>query len=238
MKQTKLFEIETPILKERKKTFNGSYKRADKRTKRMHKDIPYDELKEIYTVQGYIRKEKVLPKPTSKNWVPKDLKIRRWPELKGIRDNTSEYRHTLRSISPSYWVIGCISTTKQRARLRGFEHNLDKKYLMELMGYERFDYWDAKKEVCPVLGIPYSFKPKGKGGAYNSKSLDRIDNTKGYVKGNVRFMSRKANGMLLDATPEQQLQAAVWKLKAHSKDITDKSLIKKLLEDALEVISE
>jgi hypothetical protein len=158
----------------------------------------------------------------------------KWPELKGIDDKSPEYRHKLRSISPAYWLINCTSTAKQRAKLRGYEYNLDRDYLLDLMGYTYGDYWDPKREKCPVLGIPYNFVGRGKGGGHDSKSIDRINPRKGYVKGNVRFISRKANGMFLDGTPEEQLQVAVWKLK--NDPITDKEKVKELLEDATNFI--
>ena len=46
--------------------------------------------------------------------------------------------------------------------------------------------------VCPVLGIPI-FVQVGEGHYDNAPSLDRIDNSKGYVKGNVAVISEKAN---------------------------------------------
>lgn len=46
--------------------------------------------------------------------------------------------------------------------------------------------------VCPVLGTPMK-RP----------SLDRIDNTKGYVKDNVRVISHRANTLKNDATAEE-----------------------------------
>jgi hypothetical protein len=66
---------------------------------------------------------------------------------------------------------------------------------------------------CPILNIPIKreFIDKGKRGPrYNSPSLDRIDNTKGYVKGNVHVISNKANVMKSSATPEELLQFAYW----------------------------
>jgi hypothetical protein len=46
--------------------------------------------------------------------------------------------------------------------------------------------------VCPVLNIPM-----------DSPSLDRIDSSKGYVKGNVRVISVRANMLKNDATIEE-----------------------------------
>lgn len=197
--------------------------------------IDVEELKKLKTVQGYWRKP--VKKGTSKDRsVSKAMKLRRWPELKGIDETTSLYRQTLRSISPSYWTIGCISSTKSRARLRGLEHNIDREYLMELMGYERFDYWDPEKEICPALGIPYDFMSRGKGGRYNSKSIDRKDPTKGYIDDNIRFISRLANSMIVNSTVEQQLQVAVWRLKNDAHTITDIGLIKELIDEAQTLI--
>ena len=195
-----------------------------------------EDLQKLKTKQGYWRKpikEKSTRRDTT---VSTAHKLRRWPELEGIDDQSPEYRQILRSISPSYWTISCMSSTRTRARLRGFEHNIDRPYLMDLMGYGRFDYWDPEKEICPALEIPYNFMSKGKGGRYNSKSIDRIDPTKGYIKGNIRFLSRQANSMIMNSTPEQQLQLAVWRLKNDTKDITDKKLIKELLKDATNFI--
>lgn len=54
-------------------------------------------------------------------------------------------------------------------------------------------------EKCPILGFTLT---KGDGYLPNAMSLDRVDNTKGYVPGNVRVISRKANLMKCDLTLE------------------------------------
>lgn len=54
---------------------------------------------------------------------------------------------------------------------------------------------------CPVFGIPLFFTEGGR--TPNSYSLDRFDNTKGYVKGNVRVISFKANQYKGDMTVEE-----------------------------------
>lgn len=59
-------------------------------------------------------------------------------------------------------------------------------------------------KTCPVLGIPLFFGRPGKNGPLpNSPSLDRIDPTKGYVRGNVRVISNRANTLKCDASLEE-----------------------------------
>lgn len=54
---------------------------------------------------------------------------------------------------------------------------------------------------CPVLGIPI-YKSPGRM-THNSPTLDRRDNSKGYVKGNVFVISNKANRCKSDLSIEE-----------------------------------
>ncbi len=56
-------------------------------------------------------------------------------------------------------------------------------------------------DICPVFGVPME-----------SPSLDRIDSSKGYVKGNVRVISLRANTLKNDATI-QELEMVLADLK-------------------------
>lgn len=75
-----------------------------------------------------------------------------------------------------------------RARKRGLEFSITESDI-------------SIPEFCPILGIPLSVGI-GKATA-NSPSLDRIDNTKGYVPGNVVVVSFKANTIKNNATVEE-----------------------------------
>jgi hypothetical protein len=71
-----------------------------------------------------------------------------------------------------------LTNAKQRSKERGWYFNLT------------ID--DIKiPDICPVLGIPI-YRDSNKLNE-NSPTLDRIDNTKGYVKGNVCVISHRAN---------------------------------------------
>lgn len=61
--------------------------------------------------------------------------------------------------------------------------------------------------VCPVFKEPFTF---GKKQNANSASLDRIDSSKGYIKGNVQVISHLANTMKSNATKTQLLQFSEW----------------------------
>lgn len=54
---------------------------------------------------------------------------------------------------------------------------------------------------CPVLGIP--LKPTVGRCSANSPTVDRIDSSKGYVRGNVCVISFRANTIKPDATAEE-----------------------------------
>jgi hypothetical protein len=63
-------------------------------------------------------------------------------------------------------------------------------------------------EICPILGLP--LKTLIDGNRDLSPSLDRIDNTKGYTKGNVQVISSKANTMKHTANKEDLINFANW----------------------------
>ena len=69
-------------------------------------------------------------------------------------------------------------------------------------------------DVCPVLGIKLDWENTGRtgkqGGRDNSPSIDKIDPNKGYVSGNVVWMSHRANKIKQDATSEEIQAVANW----------------------------
>ncbi len=64
---------------------------------------------------------------------------------------------------------------------------------------------------CPVFGVPLT-KQEIKAGPF-SPSLDRIIPFLGYTKDNVQVISKKANAMKLDASPDELRQFAYWVLR-------------------------
>lgn len=95
-----------------------------------------------------------------------------------------------------------LRRAKQRATERGHEFDLE---LIDV----------AIPEVCPVLGIPLKCHSGRSGGSKESPALDRVDNSKGYVKGNVMVISHLANMMKSSATEEQLVKFAEWVLATY-----------------------
>ena len=58
---------------------------------------------------------------------------------------------------------------------------------------------------CPVLGIEFDYTADGVIGRDNKPTLDRVDNRRGYVSGNVRIISWRANSLKSNGTYEEFL---------------------------------
>lgn len=86
-----------------------------------------------------------------------------------------------------------LQQCRRRARDKGIEFNLELEDI-------------HIPEVCPLLEIPLV---KGAKGNYQcTPSIDRIDNSKGYVKGNVWIISMKANSMKNCASSDELITFA------------------------------
>ena len=83
-----------------------------------------------------------------------------------------------------------LERCKSRATKKGWDFNLTLEDIPEI------------PLLCPVFGLPME-------GKY-SPSLDRIDSSKGYIKGNVQIISTRANAIKNDATPEEILKLALF----------------------------
>lgn len=91
-----------------------------------------------------------------------------------------------------------VGDCRRRATKKCLEFNITK---YDLCLYEK----------CPILGIDIKLGVKNH---INSPSIDRIDNNKGYVKGNVIVISYRANKLKQDATLDE-----LWKVYYNNKMI-------------------
>jgi hypothetical protein len=113
----------------------------------------------------------------------------------GYRDNAAAKRRVAGQM-PYHTEYGRANRAKSmfyaaqyRAKKKGIEFSITKEDVII-------------PEFCPVFGMRLETSP-GVGRSDASPSLDRIDNTKGYLKGNVIVVSWLANRIKSDATVEQ-----------------------------------
>lgn len=80
-----------------------------------------------------------------------------------------------------------LAKAKNRAKRKKIEFNID---ITDVV----------IPDICPVLGIPIERTSDSKRFVPGSPTIDRIDNNKGYIKGNVMVISHRANALKWDAT--------------------------------------
>lgn len=88
-----------------------------------------------------------------------------------------------------------VCAARNRAKKRGWDFNIDAEYVRSFV-----------TSHCPVLGMPLEWSCcRGDDNKLrvNSPSLDRIDSTKGYIRGNVWIISHRANCIKSNATHEE-----------------------------------
>lgn len=108
----------------------------------------------------------------------KKAKVKRKEEN---RENSRTYYHR----RPD---VGMWSRSKKRAIKKGIDFDIEVSDIVI-------------PEKCPILGIVLKVEEGSSGAA--SPSLDRVDPTKGYVKGNVWVISHKANTVKSDLTLQE-----------------------------------
>ena len=125
----------------------------------------------------------------------------RWAsEAAYIREKEEKNKATKRFLAEaSNWdkLKISIQKSKRRARDKKQEFSVSTEYLLSIY---------PEDELCPVFGI----KMQLGGDRQNSPSLDRIDNAKGYIEGNVVWMSYRANFVKGNSNPDEILALADW----------------------------
>jgi hypothetical protein len=125
----------------------------------------------------------------------------RWCSSPCQKEGLKERRRKYEAI-PKHRARVLLHGAKVGARLRGWEFDICFEDLLPI------------PLTCPVLGFPLDYGEKGKR-MPNSPSIDRIDSSRGYAKGNVRIVSWRANDLKKNATVAE-LEAVLRDLKAHA----------------------
>lgn len=84
------------------------------------------------------------------------------------------------------YIKSMVSRAKTRAKLKNLEFNISIEDILI-------------PEYCPILNIKLEYYQR-QGGGDCSPALDRINNSYGYIKGNVQVISSKANRIKTNAS--------------------------------------
>lgn len=98
------------------------------------------------------------------------------------------YRRRKATMGESF-IKTMLARCRARALIRGLEFDLEVSDIV-------------MPSHCPVLGMKFEVGDR-QGGLPNSPSLDRIDSSKGYTRGNIQVISKRANSIKSDASPEE-----------------------------------
>ena len=90
-----------------------------------------------------------------------------------------------------------IDKAKRRASAADLAFNITSTEMLKIL---------PEDMLCPILGIKMEFG----GDRDNSPSLDRLVPEKGYTLGNVKWVSKLANSVKSDKTPEELRKIADW----------------------------
>lgn len=127
----------------------------------------------------------------------RELEESEFNKNKQTRDKLMRYCRACQSVRNAVdyrekWFKYVVRLKRSFCKKNKIDFNLTEDYLKEI--------WT---DTCPVFGVPFvrfdkthSFSP----------TLDRLDPSKGYVQGNVAFISSRANRIKYDATKEELLQ--------------------------------
>lgn len=110
-----------------------------------------------------------------------------------LRDWRSERRQIVNEQARSRYYKDAAKTLYDNARRRSTKKGLEFSISIEDIEIPA---------LCPVFGIEFEYRGK-KGMQSYAPSLDRIDSTKGYVKGNIRVMCTRANVLKNVMTKEE-----------------------------------
>ena len=112
------------------------------------------------------------------------------------KNNPEKYAAYRKYFEEKHPLIVLLKNCRARAKQKNIPCNLDLAYLESL----------DRPSICPVLHIPIDNRDKD-----HTISLDKIQPELGYVKGNVVFISLRANRLKNDATlKELQLISAYY----------------------------
>lgn len=135
-------------------------------------------------------------RPSMKAWTKEYKKQYYLKKKEFLHTQMKEYYKDNRNV----WLY---NRSKRRAREDGIEFTIEISDIVI-------------PKYCPLLGIELT-NELGRGQLQSNSSIDRIDSSKGYIKGNVQVISRLANTMKSSANSEQLITFAKNVLKIYER---------------------
>jgi hypothetical protein len=135
----------------------------------------------------------------TKTCAEKDLRGQRnWRERLAFKEDMLREWGILSYWEPSTWQKKLLARAKVGARKRGIEFSLQESDLDTPL-------------ICPILGCELNYPSlTSQHCRPETPSVDRIDNTLGYVPGNVQVISWRANRLKNDATLQELYRLGQW----------------------------
>ena len=196
---------------------SGFYREQWARPEKFKEKVQSDKLRQRRNQANHIKADPKIHKKsinpeTGKHWVKgeKDKNTNKVFDRYSLylKPETNMYQEHWFSSEESFkkdYIKNNVLAIKRRCHEKKIPFDIDKKYMLSIY---------PKDGMCPALEIPMVFGGGNtKENYYNSPSVDRIIPAKGYVKGNVRWLSRFANTILGNANADQILKVGKW-LKA------------------------
>jgi len=109
-----------------------------------------------------------------------------------VRGRSRSCKYCARKINP---MIKMLNRLKHRVKHNHFTMNLNIKYLTNLL--------EKQNSKCALTNVNISIDGSKAKNIFPSASLDRIDSSKGYIKGNVQWVHKTVNKMKWD-TPQDE----------------------------------
>ena len=144
------------------------------------------------------------------------LYYKQWRKNGGAQWRKQRYRNGGKERSQSYVkanpvktiTVSLVSGARCRARDKNVPFDIDLEYVRSMVGENA-----ELASHCPVFNIPLDWsRLRNNGGKHvpNSPSIDRIDPERGYVKGNIKIISHRANQIKSDASHQELKLVAVY----------------------------
>jgi len=130
----------------------------------------------------------------------------------GIYRGPARFRNHRDPLTSFRWFINRAASRAEKLGVG----DLTAEYLQQV--------WKAQLGICPITGWPMYLPVGSRGFSGKSKrnaSLDRTDNSKGYVEGNVRFVCLMANIARSDFTDTDVVEFAHAVAEKHPKENFD-----------------